>query len=147
MTAALNINPSLQNKVRKNIYKSALASLYEKKKIWNALNEERLLRQQEKKLEKERLFNKKIYTIMGKKYYKLTADNNDYYVLEDAMKNIPASQFVIQLYRYSFSGMKTKRALIKIDKIKNRIFISEDTLRVYFKPYQIESIKFKSSNT
>ncbi|HFQ62317.1 MAG TPA: hypothetical protein ENK39_08510 [Epsilonproteobacteria bacterium] len=147
MTAALNINPSLQNKVRKNIYKSALASLYEKKKIWNALNEERLLRQREKELEKERLRHKKIYAIYGKKYYKLVGDYGDYYVLEDALKNIPSAQFVIQVNRYSFSGMRKSRAILKIDKSTNKIFLSEDTLRVYFKPYQIESIKLKTSNT
>jgi len=147
MTAALNINPIFQNKVRKNIYKSALASLYEKKKVWNELNEERLLRQKEKELEKERLENKKIYAIYGKKYYKLVGDNGDYYVLEDALKDLPSSQFIIQINRYSFSGMRTSRALLKVDRTTNKIFLSEDTLRVYFKPYKIESIKLKSVNT
>ena len=146
MTAALNINPSFQNK-RKNIYKSALVSLYEKKKIWDKLNKERLQRQKEKELEKERLANKKIYAIYGKKYYKLVGDNGDFYVLEDTLKDIPSSQFVIQVNRYSFSGMRTSRALLKIDKVTNKIFLSEDTLRVYFKPYTIESIKFNKVNT
>jgi len=146
MTAALNINPIFQNKVRKNIYKSALASLYEKKKIWNELNEERLLHQKEKKLEKERLENKKLYAIYGKKYYKLVGDNGDYYVLEDALKDLPSSQLIIQVNRYSFSGMRTSRALLKVDKATNKIFLSEDTLRVYFKPYKIESIKLKRVN-
>jgi hypothetical protein len=147
MTATLNINQVPQTKVRKNIYKSALASLYEKKKIWNALNEERVLRQKEKELEKERLHHKKLYAIHGKKYYKLVGDNGDYYVLEDALKNLPSSQFIIQVNRYSFSGMRTSRARIKIDKTSNKIFLSEDTLRVYFKPYEIESIKQMSLNT
>lgn len=145
MSAALHFNPSYPNvgRVRKNIYKSALASLYDKKKIWNKLNEERLLRQKEKELEKKRLHNKKIYTIFGKKYYKLISDYGDYYVLEDALKNPPASQFAIQIHRYSFSGMRAKRGLLKINKLNDSIFLSEDTLRIYFKPCYIEANQFE----
>ena len=78
----------------------------------------------------------------GKKFYKLLGDNVDFYVLEDALKEIPSTQFKIQLYTYSFAGMKKKdRALIKINQTNNKIFVSEDSLRVYFKPYKIESIK------
>ncbi|HHD78719.1 MAG TPA: hypothetical protein ENK98_03655 [Epsilonproteobacteria bacterium] len=147
MTAALNINHTFPNNTRKNIYKSALASLYEKKKIWNKLNEDRLLRQKEKELDKARLHHKKLYAIYGKKYYKLIGEYGDYYVLEDALKNLPSSQFVIQVNRYSFSGMRTSRAVLKIDKSTNKMFLSEDTLRVYFKPYEIESIKYNPRNT
>ncbi len=142
MTASLNISHGHLAKTRKNIYKSALNSLYEKKKIWEALNQDRLQYQKDKELEKERLKNKKIYAIYGKKYFKLVGENVDYYVLEDSLKNIPSSQYAIQLYGYSFSGMKIKeRALIKMDKTTNNILISEDRVRVYFKSYKIESLK------
>lgn len=141
MAASININASLQNTARKNIYKSALNALYAKKKIWNKINEERLLHQKEKVLEQERLTNKKIYALYGKKYYKLLGDNVEYYALEKSMKDFPASQFMIEVYRYSFSGMTKKSVLMKVDKLKNQLMISEDTLRVYFKPFKIESIK------
>jgi hypothetical protein len=141
MIASLNINQVPQTKVRKNIYKTALASLYEKKKIWNTLNKERALRRKEKELEKERLRHKKLYAIFGKKYYKLIGENGDYYVLEDALKNLPSSQFNIEINRYSFSGMHARRARIKVDKASNKIFLSEDTLHTYFKPYEIEAMK------
>jgi len=141
MAATININASLQNTARKNIYKSALSALYAKKKIWNKINEERLLRQKEKVLEQERLANKKIYALYGKKFYKLLGDNVEYYALEKSMKDFPASQFMIEVYRYSFSGMKKKSVLMKVDKSKNQLMISEDTLRVYFKPFKIESLK------
>lgn len=141
MAASININASLQNTARKNIYKSALNALYAKKKIWNKINEERLLHQKEKVLEQERLTNKKIYALYGKKYYKLLGDNVEYYASEKSMKDFPASQFMIEVYRYSFSGMTKKSVLMKVDKLKNQLMISEDTLRVYFKPFKIESIK------
>lgn len=141
MAATININASSQKNARKNIYKSALSALYAKKKLWNKINEERVLHQKEKVLEEERLENKKIYSLYGRNYYKLLGDNVEYYALEKSMKDFPASQFMIEVYRYSFSGMTKKSVLMKVDKLKNQLMISEDTLRVYFKPFKIESIK------
>ena len=135
MTALLHIN---QLRIRKNIYKSALLSLYGKKKVWNTLQDERQLRQKVKDIESKRLENKKLYIIMKNRHYKLIGDGGDFYIHEEILKNIPKTKFSITLYKYSFSGIKEKSALIKIDKRTNKIFISVDTLYGYFKPYNLE---------
>ncbi len=140
MVATLNIHPLSQINLGRNAYKTLFLPLFEKNKTWNKLNEERLLRQKNREIDKKRLANKKMYVIGNKKYYKLIGMRNDYYLQENSLKNLSTSKCVIALYRYSFSGLKTQRGLIKIDKT-NKILISDDTLRVvYFESYEIESI-------
>jgi len=141
MGVALNIHPSPQVNVERDIYKTVFLSLFEKNKIWNKLNEERLLRQKNKEIEKQRLANKKIYTIEHKKYYKLIGMRNDYYLQEKSLKNLSDSKRSVELYRYTFSGLKAQSGLIKLDKTANKIFISDDTLRVvYFESYELEAL-------
>ena len=141
MVATLNIHPSSLVNVERNIYKTLFLPLFEKNKTWNKLYEEKLLRQKNREIDKKRLANKKIYVIDNKKYYKLIGMRNDYYLQANSLKNLSTSKCVIELYRYSFSGLKTQRGLIKLDKATNEILISDDTLRVvYFESYEIESI-------
>ena len=141
MGVALNIHPSPQVNVGRDLYKTAFLSLFEKNKIWNKLNEERLFRQKNKEIEKQRLANKKIYTIDNKKYYKLMGMRNDYYLQIKSLKNLSTSKLIVELYRYTFSGLKAQSGLIKLDKTANKIFISDDTLRVvYFEPYELDAL-------
>ncbi len=140
MMITLNGTHTQEIGVRKNIYKTALLSLFDKKKIWSDLNEQRLLRQKEHEMKQNLLFNKKIYAIDNKKYYKIIGLNTSYYIQVESFNTQPSSQYMIQLGTYGFNGMKSKRGLIKIDKVRKKIAISEDTLRVYFKPYEIEDI-------
>lgn len=140
MAAIVNLNHSMQQSEYGNVYKSSLTALYDKKKIWNRLNKERLRRQKEKALEAERLSGKKCYTLFGKHYYKLLGDNAEYYIFEKNLKDLHSAQSIHKVYRCSFSGMKSKKVLMKIDKLNNRIMISDDILRIYFKAYKIESI-------
>ena len=130
-----------ESEKQENIYKTAFLSLFEKNKIWNQLNEERLYRQNNKELNKQRVTNKKIYTIDNKKYYKLIGMRNDYYLQKNSLKDLSASKFNVELYRYTFNGLKAQSGLIKLDKTTNKIFISDDTLRVvHFEPYDLEAI-------
>jgi len=141
MVATLNIHPSSLVNVERNIYKTLFLPLFEKNKTWNKLNEERLLHQKNREIDKERLANKKMYVIDNKKYCKLIGMRNDYYLQANSLKNLSTSKGVIELYRYSFSGLKTQRGLIKLDKTTNEILISDDTLRVvYFESYEIEFV-------
>jgi len=141
MVAAININPSFQYGARKNIYKSALTSLYNKKKIWNQLTVERHLRQKNKSLEKNRFrFYKKIYTIDNVKYYKVVGLESDYYIEVDSLSYTSSPQFVVQLCYYTVNGMKCKRALLRINHLKDEMFISESTLNIAFNSCKFESI-------
>ncbi len=140
MGALLNIHPSSHINIEENVYKTAFLSLFEKNKIWNKLNEERLLRQENEERDRQRLSNKKIYTINDKKYYKLIGMRNDYYLQENSLKHFSASKFIVELYRYTFSGLKAQCGLMKQDKTTNKIFVSDDTLRVVcFEPYELEA--------
>ncbi|HIQ28558.1 MAG TPA: hypothetical protein EYH42_08680 [Sulfurovum sp.] len=140
MVATLNINHNSEHGTRTNIYKTALTALYDKKKIWNQLNEERRLRQKKKEMGRNRFLNKKIYSIDNKKYYKVIGMSNVYYLQVNSLNYMEASQFIVQLCQYTFNGMKSKKGLIKIDKATNKIYISEDTLRVYFKSCALENL-------
>lgn len=141
MVATLNINPSFQYGTKKNIYKKALTSLYDKKKTWNRLTEERHLAKNSKALEKSRFtFYKKIYTIDNVKYYKVVGLESHYYIEVDTLSYTSSFQFVIQLCHYTVNGMKCKRALLKTNESKNSIFISESTLKIAFKECMLESI-------
>jgi hypothetical protein len=140
MVARVNSNPSLQHGVRKNIYKKALTSLYHKKNIWNQLKVERHISLKKKSLEENRFtFYKKIYTIDNVKYYKVIGLENDFYIQEDSL-NYTSSQFIVQLCYYTVHGMKSKRAVLKTDKLKDEILVSESTLNIQFYPCKFESI-------
>lgn len=139
MVSILNNHPSSQINVGRNIYETTLLSFFDKNRIWNKLNEERLLRQK-KEMDRERLSNKKVYTINDKKYYKLIGMRNDYYLKINSLKNLSTSKLVVELYRYAFRGLKVQSGLIKLDKTTNNIVASDDTLRVVcFEPYELEA--------
>ena len=138
MIITLNGTHTHETSVRKNIYKTALLSLFDKKKIWDGLNEERLVRQESAEIGKNLLANKKQYILENKKYFKVIGHDREYYIRVDTLNYVSTSQFNVQLCRYTFNGMRSKKGLMKIDKSTNKIYISEDTLRVYFKKYKIE---------
>jgi hypothetical protein len=137
---AINLNPSFQYGTRKNIYKSALASLYNKKKLWNQLKSERELRQKNESLEnnKFRLY-KKVYTIDNIKYYKVLGLDSDYYIKIDSLSYTASSKFAIQLCYYTINGMKCKKALLKINSSRDKMYISENSQNLLFKECKFEN--------
>lgn len=110
----------------------------EKKNIWDQLNEKRLLRQKNAENQKKRFEKKKIYTIQNKKYYRIHDFKYAYYLEVESCRNLSYSQTVILLYTYTFATMTARKGLAKIDRVTERIMISNDALRVYFKPYCLE---------
>ena len=138
MIITLNGTHTHETSVRKNIYKTALLSLFDKKKIWDDMNEERLVRQKSLKMAKDLLANKKQYTLENKKYFKVTGHDRTYYVRADTFDYLSTTQFIVQLCTYTFNGLRSKSGLMKINKSTKKIYISEDTIRVYFKKYEIE---------
>lgn len=138
MVITLNGTHTQERNVRKNIYKTALLSLFDKKKIWNSLNEARLTKQKSVQVSKDILKNKKLYTLENKKYFKVIGYSTEFYIQADTLNYIPSSQFIVQLCTYTFDGLRSKKGLMKIDKSNNKIYISEDMLHVHFKSYEIE---------
>lgn len=108
-----------------------------KREIWDKLNEKRVLFQKKELLETKFLSNKKIYLLFGKEYYKLVGENKHFYIRKEDFNTL-LTQSIIEIYQYYFSGMRSKKVRIKIDTVSNKIFVSEDILRIYFKVYTIE---------
>lgn len=138
MMETSNIDFFSESEEEKNRHKIDIFTPFEKKNILNHLNEQRLLRQKNEEIQKKRFENKKIYTIENKKYYKINDIKRAYYLEVESCKNISYAQSMILLYTYTFATMTARKGLAKIDKATERILISNDILRVYFKPYTLE---------
>jgi len=133
-----NIDFFSESEEKKNRHQIDLFTPLEKKNILNHLNEQRLSRQENEEIQKKRFENKKIYTIQNKQYYKIIDMNRAYYLDVESCKNISYAQSIVLLYTYTFATMTARKGLAKIDKATKRILISNDALRVYFKPYTLE---------
>ncbi len=106
--------------------------------ILNRLNEERLRTQKFNEMEKKRLYNKKIYKFGQKKYYKLVDMEREYYLDLESYQTFSSRPSIITLYYRTFGEMKEKDVLLKIEMYTEKIFISYDAIRVYFKGYSFE---------
>ena len=138
MIETSNIDFFSESEDAKNRYKIDIFTPLEKKNILNHLNKQRLSRQKNEEIQKKRFENKKIYTIQNKQYYKIIDMNRAYYLEVDSCKNISYAQSIVLLYTYTFATMTARNGLAKIDKATERILLSNDALRVYFKPYTLE---------
>lgn len=114
-------------------------SKQDKAYILNQLNEQRLLRQKIEERQKNRFKNKKVYTIHSEQYYKITDSQRDYYVTVDECTNITYKPSLITLYTYSYTIMSKEEGLIKVDWATDRLLVSNDITRVYFKPFYLET--------
>ncbi|OQX77025.1 MAG: hypothetical protein B6D54_02760 [Epsilonproteobacteria bacterium 4484_65] len=133
-----NLDFFSESEEKKNRHQIDIFTHLEKKNILNHLNEQRLSRQKNEKIQKERFENKKIYMIQNKQYYKIIDMKRAYYLEVESCKNISYAQSIVLLYTYTFATMTARKGLAKIDKATERILISNDALRVYFKPYALE---------
>ena len=133
-----NIDFFSESEEKKNRHTINIFTPLEKKNILNHLNEQRLSWQRNEEIQKKRFENKKIYTIQNKQYYKIIDMNCAYYLDVESCKNISYAQSIVLLYTYTFATMTARKGLAKIDKATERILLSNDALRVYFKPYTLE---------
>ncbi len=133
-----NIDFFPESEEKKNRHTIDIFTPLEKKNILNHLNEQRLSRQENEEIQKKRFENKKIYIIQNKQYYKIIDMKRAYYLEVLSCKNISYAQSVVLLYTYTFATMTARKGLAKIDKSTERILLSNDALRVYFKPYTLE---------
>jgi hypothetical protein len=113
----------------------------EKSKILQELDEERILLQKQKELEKKRTHNKKIYKIGSKECYKFLEMGREYYINIEECQKISSKQRLVALYYKTLDGVKSKKYLIKTQVYSDKFFISDDPIRVYFKEYTLENDK------
>ena len=133
-----NIDFFSESEEAKNRHKIDIFTPLEKKNILNHLNEQRLSRQENEEIQKKRFENKKIYAIQNKQYYKIIDLKRAYYLEVESCENISYTQSMVLLYTYTFATMTARKGLAKIDKATERILLSNDAIRVYFKPYSFE---------
>ena len=110
----------------------------EKNNILNELNEKRLEAQIYKEIKKQRTFKKKVHIFAKQKFYKLENMDREYFIPIEDVEVLLTRPLILTLYYRVFGELKKKDFLIKIMLHSNRIYVSIDMLRVYFKSYQLE---------
>ncbi len=110
----------------------------EKENIFRALNDKRLEKELYKEIEERRVHNKKIYRFDVREFYKFLHMDREYFIEDKDLKLLSSRPQILTLYFRTFGEMKKKDFLIKTEIYSDRIFISNDVLRVYFKGYSLE---------
>ena len=110
----------------------------EKKNILYELNEKRLESQHYAEIAKQRTRNKKIYVYDMLQFYKFLNMDREYFILIEDIQKLSTRPLILTLYNRVFGELKKKDFLIKVMPYSNRVHISNDMLRVYFKSYTLE---------
>lgn len=110
----------------------------EKEKIIERLDEERRISQKYKELQKKRLKNKKVYEIENRVLYKFLNMDRGYFIQVKDCERLSSRPIILPLFYRGFDGLKRKDVLIQVRDYSDKIFISDDVLRVYFKQYSLE---------
>ena len=110
----------------------------EKNKILTKLNEKRLSTQKREEIQKSRIYKKQIYKFEGKEFYKFVNMEREYYIKVADCKNFSNRPIIVTLYYRTFESLQKKDVLLKTEIHSEKIFISYDVIRVYFKGYSLE---------
>ena len=111
----------------------------EKQDILRELNDKRLEKQLYEEIEKRRVYHKKIYHFDIRKFYKFTQMDREYFIETKDVKKLSSRPRILTLYHRTFGEMKKRDFLMKTAVYSDKIFISADMLRVYFRGYTLES--------
>ena len=135
----LNDERVLQQKLKETSLKATKQySKEDKDDILNKLNDERLRTQKREEMNRKRVENKEIYKFGQKEYYKFVNMEREYYLEKEHCGKFSSGPSIVTLYYRTFGEMKKKDVLLKIESYSDKIFISYDAIRVYFKPYSFE---------
>ncbi len=110
----------------------------DKNNILRKLNDKRLEEQLYKEIEKRRLHNKKKYRFDVREFYKFLHMDREYFIELKDLELLSAKPQILTLYYRTFGEIKKKDFLVKTEVYSDKIFISNDVLRVYFKGYSLE---------
>ena len=123
--------------------KKAIYSKNEKDKILDQLNEQRLSKQKREEIKNNRTANKEVYKFGNKTFYKFLHMEREYFIEISDCDKFTTRPVIISLYYRTFDELKKKDVLIKTEVYSDKIFISYDAIRVYFKAYSLEDIRKK----
>ena len=110
----------------------------DKDDILDKINKQRLRLQKREEMRKKRVENKQIYKFGNKEYYKFVNMEREYYLEKNNCGKFSSRPSIVTLYYRTFGEMKRKDVLLKIEAHTEKIFISYDAIRVYFKEYSFE---------
>lgn len=110
----------------------------EKNKILQKLNERRLTVQKREEIKKARTHKKQTYKFGSKEFYKFKQMEREYYIEITEAEKLSSRAEIIPLYYRTFEELNKKEVLIKTEIYSEKIFISYNPIRVYFKGYKLE---------
>jgi len=110
----------------------------DKDRILKELNDKRIRDEHNKEMKRIRFLNKEIYKFGNKTFFKLKDMEREYFLEVKTCKNFTSRPCIVPLYYRTFGEMKKRDVLLKIELHSDKIFISKDAIRVYFKPFALE---------
>jgi len=110
----------------------------DKTKIMTSLNRQRRDEQLFKHMEIKRIENKKVYYIHNRKFYKIKNLERDYYLRVDDYDKLGSRPRITTIYHDFLGEMKKKDVLIQIRRYSDKIFISDDLIKVYYRTCYFE---------
>ena len=134
----LNAERLLRQKTQRKSKTYDEYSKADKKDILKELDEQRLDAQRLDVIEKRRIDKKQKYKFGAKEFYKFSNMSREYYIDISAIEKLSSRPVIMSLYYKIFGELRKKDFLIKIEIYSDKIFISDDILRVYFKGYPLE---------
>jgi hypothetical protein len=129
-----------ENNQNKPIKKIDLNYL-DKSKILQKLNRERKEQELFEKMAKQRVENKKIYSFHNKLFYKIKNLERDYYLKCEDYRKLTSRPKIMTIYHEFLGELKKKDVLIQIRRYSDKIFISDDLIKVYYKSCYFEDDK------
>lgn len=126
-----------QEKCKKRRYRRY--SEEEKQNILRDLNDKRLEKQLYEEIAQRRVLHKKIYQFDIREFYKFTQMDREYFIETKDVERLSNRPQILTLYHRTFGEMKKRDFLMKTVVYSDKIFISADMLRVYFRGYTLES--------
>jgi len=113
-------------------------NIKDKKQILNKLTRERRDAQLFEQMEKKRVENKKIYIFHNKEFYKIKNLERDYYFKVEDYEKLSHRPKIVTIYHDFLGELKKKDILIQIRRYSDKIFISDDLIKVYYKSCYFE---------
>jgi hypothetical protein len=114
-------------------------SAAEKAQIMKNFQDDRKRTQRNIEAIKQYFSDKKIFIYKGKEYYKVKDYKNSFYIQASFIKKLNSTVQEIELERSGYVANRTQKGFIKWDSARRCILISLSNVRVYYKPFQVES--------
>jgi len=110
----------------------------DKNRILKELNDKRIRDEHRKEMKRIRFLNKETYRFGNKRFFKLKDMEREYFLEVETCENFTSRPSIVPLYYRTFGEMKRRDVLLKIEPHSDKIFISKNAIRVYFKPFALE---------